>query len=287
MTITPFLWFDNQAEEAANFYVSIFKQSRIIFASPMMVTFELEGQPFMALNGGPEYKFTPAISLYVDVESQAEIDDLWEKLSADGGAPVQCGWITDKFGLSWQIIPKLLGQLMSDPDPEKVNRVYQAMLKMKKIDIAALQQAYDGNLENALPTITVSLRVKAPVATVWDAWTQPEAIKHWCFASDDWGVPFARNEVVVGRKFTTTMAAKDNSARFDFEGVYTRVIPHQRIEYGILDGRSVSVMFESDGEWTTITETFEPEKLHGLDQQLAGWQAILDNFGKYVTSITQ
>jgi predicted 3-demethylubiquinone-9 3-methyltransferase (glyoxalase superfamily) len=140
--ITPFLWFDNQAEEAAKFYISIFKNSKIISVSSMMVTFELDGQPFMALNGRPAFKFTEAISLFVSCETQQEVDELWDKLTA-GGSTSQCGWLKDKYGLSWQIIPKALSELMSDPSPEKSGRVMQAMLQMTKIDIAGLQRAYD------------------------------------------------------------------------------------------------------------------------------------------------
>lgn len=146
--ITPFLWFDDQAEEAMNYYVSIFKNSRVLSVSPgsngkaFTVSFELDGQEFTALNGGPQYKFTEAISLFVNCETQEEVDELWEKLSA-GGEQVQCGWLKDKFGLSWQIIPTALGELLGDPDPVKSQRVMQAMLKMKKIEIAGLKQAYE------------------------------------------------------------------------------------------------------------------------------------------------
>jgi predicted 3-demethylubiquinone-9 3-methyltransferase (glyoxalase superfamily) len=153
--ITPFLWFDDKAEEAANFYISIFKNSKILNiarygeAGPgpkgtvMLVAFELEGQPFMALNGGPVYTFSPAISLFVDCETQAEVDELWDKLSA-GGSEVQCGWLKDKFGLSWQIIPKTLMELMQDKDPVKSQRVFKAMLQMSKIDVEGLRRAYRG-----------------------------------------------------------------------------------------------------------------------------------------------
>ena len=140
--ITPFLWFDTQALEAAKFYGTIFKSSKILNASPMVVTFELEGQKFMALNGGPQFKFTEAFSLFVECETQEEVDELWEKLSA-GGAKSQCGWLKDKYGLSWQVIPSILMKLMSDPDPVKSGRVMQAILKMSKIEIKLLQEAYD------------------------------------------------------------------------------------------------------------------------------------------------
>jgi predicted 3-demethylubiquinone-9 3-methyltransferase (glyoxalase superfamily) len=152
--ITPFLWFDNKAEEAANFYVSIFKNSKIETikrygeagpgpkGSVMIVKFTLEGQEFTALNGGPQFSFTPAISLFVNCETQAEVDQLWEKLSA-GGRTDHCGWLTDRYGLSWQIIPAALMKLMGDPDPAKSQRVMKAMLEMDKIDIGRLQQAYE------------------------------------------------------------------------------------------------------------------------------------------------
>jgi predicted 3-demethylubiquinone-9 3-methyltransferase (glyoxalase superfamily) len=152
--ITPFLWFDSQAEEAANFYVSLFKDSKIKSisrcgdagpgpkGSVLIVSFQLEGQDFTALNGGPHFKFTPAISLYVDCESQAEVDQFWEKLS-EGGRKDRCGWLQDKWGLSWQIIPKALQQLMSDPDPKRSANVMKAMLQMDKIDIKKLQEAHE------------------------------------------------------------------------------------------------------------------------------------------------
>lgn len=148
--ITPFLWFDNQAEEAMNFYVSIFKNSKAgeVSRGPdgkaFSVNFQLEGQDFMALNAGPQFKFNEAISLFVDCQTQEEVDGLWGKLTADGGEESMCGWLKDKYGLSWQIIPKQLGELMGDPDPVKAQRVMQAMLKMQKIIVADLKKASDG-----------------------------------------------------------------------------------------------------------------------------------------------
>ncbi len=153
--ITPFLWFDDKAEEAMKFYTSIFKNSKIGSitrygdAGPgpkgtvMSATFELEGQKFMALNGGPLFKFTEAISFFVNCETQQEVDELWEKLSA-GGQKSRCGWLKDKYGLSWQIIPTALGELLGDKDPAKSTRVMQAMLKMDKIDIEGLKRAHAG-----------------------------------------------------------------------------------------------------------------------------------------------
>ncbi|HTJ61612.1 MAG TPA: VOC family protein [Candidatus Saccharimonadales bacterium] len=148
--ITPFLWFDDQAEQAMRFYVSIFENSRVLEVTPgpdgktMGVRFELEGQEFTGLNAGPEFAFTEAISLYVNCKDQAEVDDLWAKLSAGAGEESRCGWVKDRFGLWWQIIPEALPRLMRDPDPVKAKRVVDAMLKMKKIDVAELERAYAG-----------------------------------------------------------------------------------------------------------------------------------------------
>jgi len=154
--ITPFLWFDSQAEEAANFYCSIFPNSKIgkiarcgkagpgPEGSVLTIVFSLDGQEFTGLNAGPHFKFTEAISFVVPCNTQDEIDNYWSKLTAGGGQESQCGWLKDKFGLFWQIVPAALGELMSDPDPQKSNRVMQALLKMKKLDIATLQKAGDG-----------------------------------------------------------------------------------------------------------------------------------------------
>jgi predicted 3-demethylubiquinone-9 3-methyltransferase (glyoxalase superfamily) len=152
--ITPFLWFDSNAEEAMNFYASVFKDSQVVSiirnreggmgpeGAMFSATFLLQGQEFIALNGGPHFRFTPAISLLVTCDTQEEVDELWAKLCA-GGEPNRCGWLTDRFGLSWQIVPRVLGEMLQDHDVAKANRVMQAMLKMIKLDIADLRQAYD------------------------------------------------------------------------------------------------------------------------------------------------
>jgi predicted 3-demethylubiquinone-9 3-methyltransferase (glyoxalase superfamily) len=154
--IRPFLWFDDNAEEAINFYSSIFDDAKVLDESRwgeggpvpagtlMTATFQLAGQEFLALNAGPQFKFNEAISFLINCESQDEVDNYWNKLTADGGEESQCGWLKDKFGLSWQVIPSALGRLMSDPDPEKAGRVMQAMLQMQKIDIAELERAHAG-----------------------------------------------------------------------------------------------------------------------------------------------
>jgi predicted 3-demethylubiquinone-9 3-methyltransferase (glyoxalase superfamily) len=152
--IIPFLWFDDKAEEAVNFYVSVFKNSKVVSVtrygeagpgakgSVMSATFQLEGQDFYALNGGPQFKFTPAVSFFVNCETQKEIDELWEKLS-EGGRKDRCGWLTDKYGLSWQIVPPILGKLLGDKNAAKAQSVMKAMLQMDKLDIKRLQDAYD------------------------------------------------------------------------------------------------------------------------------------------------
>jgi predicted 3-demethylubiquinone-9 3-methyltransferase (glyoxalase superfamily) len=154
--ITPFLWFNHNADEAVNFYTSIFKHSKISNikrygeagpgpkGSVMSATFQLEGQEFIALNGGPQFTFSPAISFFVNCETQAEVDELWEKLS-EGGQKNRCGWLQDKFGVSWQIIPSALGKMLQDKDAEKSKRVMGAMLQMSKIDVKGLEQAYDSS----------------------------------------------------------------------------------------------------------------------------------------------
>ena len=154
--VTPFLWYNDQAGEAAKLYTSVFKNSRILetryypggaptkAGKVMSVTFEIEGMQFTAFNGGSVFKFTPAISLFVNCDTQEEVDMLSEKLTEGGGAQSQCAWITDRFGISWQIVPVRLGQLLQDKDPVKAKRVMQAMLKMNKIDIKALEAAYEG-----------------------------------------------------------------------------------------------------------------------------------------------
>lgn len=140
--VTPFLWFDGKAEEAANFYVSVFENSRILSAGEVAVRFELDGQEFIALNGGPQFTFTPAVSFSIECTTQNEVDHFWNRLS-EGGQPGQCGWLQDKYGLSWQVVPAVLPELLQDENDEKSDAVMQAMLEMTKLDIAALQAAYD------------------------------------------------------------------------------------------------------------------------------------------------
>lgn len=142
--VTPFLWFEHGAEEAARFYASLFQGSRVKSAGPASVAFNLAGQDFIALNGGPTYRLTPAYSMFVEVDAQDDVDRLWAALTADGGEESRCGWLVDRFGLSWQIIPKRLPQLLRHKDPKVAQRAMQAMLKMQKIDVAELEAAAKG-----------------------------------------------------------------------------------------------------------------------------------------------
>lgn len=280
--ITPFLWFNGQAEDAANFYVSVFKNSQIGKVlrngdAVMVVDFTLDGQPFSALNGGPQFKFNEAVSFVVHCDNQEEVDHFWEKLTADGGEESQCGWLKDKFGVSWQIIPEALPRLLSDPNPATAQHAMMAMMQMRKIEIAGL--TLYPNAER--PAITIEATVQAPVEKVWRLWTVADHIRNWNNASDDWHTPKAVNDLRVGGQFVFTMAAKDGSFSFDFEGVYDDVVENRRIAYTIADGRKVVVTFEPTAAGIHVVETFEAENIHSLEMQQAGWQAILDNFKKY------
>jgi len=142
-SITPFLWFDNNVPEAVAFYKSVFPNAKVETVNDFMATFELEGQKFNALNGGPQFRFNEAVSFFISVESQDEVDYFWNKLTADGGVESRCGWLKDKFGLSWQVVPKALGEMMKSGTPAQSQNVMEAMMKMAKLDVAALKQAYD------------------------------------------------------------------------------------------------------------------------------------------------
>ncbi len=429
--ITPFLWFDTQAEEAANFYVSIFKNSQVTgierypegspapAGSVMLVSFSLDGQEFTAMNAGPHFKFNPSISFFVTCETeeetdamwqklleggmvmipiekqpwsqkygwvqdkfglswqiswgkltdtdgqkfvptllftgkqmgraeeavklytsifkdssikgimryeageegkegtvkhaqatlngqtfmfmdnpmpqdftfneaisfvvhcdnQKEVDYFWEKLITGGGNESDCGWLKDPFGVSWQITPRILLQLMSHPDPATRQRVFGAMMKMRKIDIETLKKAAEGDSKKV---VTVETMVNAPIEKVWQYWTQPEHIMQWNNANDDWHTPRAENDVRPGGKFNIRMEAKDGSFGFDFAGVYDQVEEKKRIEYTMGDGRKVVVSFSEVEGGTHVIESFDAESENPVEMQRAGWQAILDNFKRHV-----
>jgi predicted 3-demethylubiquinone-9 3-methyltransferase (glyoxalase superfamily)/uncharacterized protein YndB with AHSA1/START domain len=277
--ITPFLWFDTQAEEAANFYVSIFKNSKILKVirhanGVTVVRFSLDGQEFTALNGGPMHRFTEAVSFVIHCKGQKEVDYYWEKLCADGGQESMCAWLKDKYGLSWQVVPDALTRLLGDPDPEIAQRTIANMMQMRKIVIRQLAKP------PKKVNITVKTIVNASLDKVWKCWNTPADIMVWNHAGDDWHCPAASLDLRPGGRFSYTMAAKDGSFRFDFEGVYDEVLPQQRIAYTIADGRKVKVQFKIKGKKTEVIETFEAENMHSHEMQREGWQAILDNFAK-------
>lgn len=288
--ITPFLWFDNQAEEAANFYVSLFKDAKmgkitrysgnmpVPEGTVMTVSFQLFGLEFTALNAGPVFKFNEAVSFVVNCKSKEEVDYYWEKLTADGGEESACGWLKDKYGLSWQIVPEELTKLISDPDPAKAQRATSAMMQMRKIDIEKIREAAQADTPQV---IMVEATVAAPLERVWEAWTNPNDIVHWNNASEDWHTPKAENDLREGGKFNYRMEARDGSFGFDFGGIYDHIMDKKRIEYTIGDGRKVQVQFAPVENGTHIVETFQAENTHSLEMQQGGWQAILNNFKNY------
>jgi predicted 3-demethylubiquinone-9 3-methyltransferase (glyoxalase superfamily)/uncharacterized protein YndB with AHSA1/START domain len=287
--ITTNLWFDNQAEEAAAFYVSLFKNSNVMSVSQygeagpgpsggvMTVKFQLDGQEYVGLNGGPVFKFTPAISLIVNCENQEEVDYYWEKLSEEGEKGI-CGWLTDKYGVSWQIVPTILEVLVNDPDTVKAQRVMKVMLQMKKLVIAELEQAY---AQGERLKISVETTVGIPVEKVWEYWTAPEHITKWNFASDDWQTTRSENDLRAGGKFVSRMEAKNGTQGFDFSGTYNEIRLYEYISYSMDDGRKADINFVRDRDKTKIIESFEAENENSAEMQRQGWQSILDNFKKY------
>ncbi len=293
--ITPTFLFTGpqkgHAEEAVRLYTALFHDSAVQTilhyeageegpaGSVKFAQFKLFGQTFMAMDNPTSQGFTfnEAFSLMVHCGNQDEVDYFWEKLTADGGEESMCGWLKDKFGVSWQITPDVLLKLNSDPDPVKARRSMAAMMTMRKIDIAKLIAAAEGTGA----TITVENTVNAPVDKVWRFWSEPEHIQRWNNASDDWHTPKAVNDLRKGGKFAITMAAKDGSAGFEFEGTYDDVVENHHIAYTMAGGRKVSITFSENGGSTRVTETFDPENENSHELQRAGWQSILDNFKKY------
>ncbi len=286
--IIPSLLFTNEksgkAEEAVKFYLSTFKNSKlgtlILYEKDqepnkkgnlMFSDFKLEDTWLSAMDGGNVHNFTfnEGISLMIECIDQKEINYFYEKLSAVPEAEV-CGWLKDKFGISWQLIT---------PDMEELSKnkqVMEVMLDMKRIDIEKLRKFSNTK------RITVEVKVHAPIEKVWLSWTKPEHITKWNFASDDWECPSAQNNVKTGGKFKIRMSAKDGSSAFDFEGVYDDIIKHKKISYSMSDGRRVTTLFEPHGEKTNIKTTFDAEHENPIEMQKAGWQAILNNFKKYI-----
>lgn len=284
----------NQAGDAVKFYTEIFPDSAIKTLIPygpegpgdegsvMFSEFKLFGQHFIAMdnpNPAANHTFNEAVSLVVNCANQAEVDKYWDILTADGGMESQCGWLKDKFGVSWQIVPVGISELYKDPDPGRVQRAFGAMMQMKKLDLAKMRQAADN--PDSKTVITIETLVDAPVGKVWKTWSTPEDIMQWNSASPDWHTPRAENDLRTGGTFSSRMEAKDGSMGFDFGGVYDEVIENQLIAYTMGDGRKVQVHFtEVDGK-THVLESFEAESMNSHEMQKAGWQSILDNFKRY------
>jgi len=426
-TLQPYLWFDDQAEAAADFYVKSIPDSRIVSVSRyhesgsevsgmpaesvMSVSFELGGLSFVALNGGPIYSFSPAVSFFVNCASADEVDRVWNVLSeggqvmmelgaypfstrygwvtdrfgvgwqvmlspsaqrvvpcllftkdsygkgqaaidtytwlipdsrvvreelqsdgtvlhatlelngtslavmendeghefgftpatsfllacesqeeldrvycglSDGGETMPCGWLTDRFGVTWQVVPASMFDLLQDEDPVRSERAMKAMLSMTKIDLAAIERAFQGDeTEPERVPVMVSTIVRVPLAKVWDIWTDPAHIVRWNAASDDWHTRHAENDLRPGGRFSYRMEAKDGSSGFDFSGVYDEVEIRRCILYTLDDGRHVSLTFDGDGGATLVRETFDAEAENPRQLQRKGWQAILDHFRDY------
>ncbi len=292
---TPSLLFTGaqrgRAEEALRFYTELFADASVDgvqhyaageegpAGTVKHAQFRLNGQTFMVMDNPTDeaYTFNEAVSFVVNCDTQQEVDFFWDKLTADGGQESQCGWLKDKFGLSWQIIPEALPRLLRDPDPAVAKRAMDAMLRMRKIEIAQLSEV-PGEAKTA---ITVETTVQAPVEKVWHLWTAAEHIRQWNNASADWHTPKAENDLRTGGRFVFTMAARDGSVEFDFGGTYEEVLDHQRIAYTLEDDRRVTVQFEARDGGTRIVETFDPESTNTPELQRTGWQAILDNFKRY------
>jgi predicted 3-demethylubiquinone-9 3-methyltransferase (glyoxalase superfamily)/uncharacterized protein YndB with AHSA1/START domain len=283
--ITPFLWFENQAEEAASFYVSVFKNSKIERISRqngkvLVVDFTIEGQNFQAINGGPMFKITEAVSFVVHCKNQKEVDCYWHQLTADGGEESMCSWLKDKFGVSWQIVPTALPKLLSDPNPEISSRAMANMLQMKKIVIRNLTRVPKKVL------ITIKTTVKVPVEKAWEAFTSPKHVMQWNQASPDWHCPAAKNDLRAGGSFSYTMAAKDGSFSFDFEGKYDEIEPLKLIKVTLADERYWLTTFKAKGKNTTeVTEIFEAEQMNPVEMQRGGWQAILNSFKAHTEQV--
>ena len=296
--ISPVLMFTDKqqgkAEAAIHFYSSIFENSGINLLSkyeegegdPAVGTikhaqFRLDGNIFMAMDSSimHGFDFNEAISFVVHCGTQKEVDYFWEKLTADGGEEMMCAWLKDKYGVVWQIVPDELIQLISDPDPARAQRAVGAMMQMRKIDIEKIRQAAD---DESRTVITVQATVNAPIEKAWEMWTLPEHITNWNFASGDWHSTRAENNLRPGGKFNYRMEAKDGSMGFDFSGTYTAIKENKNLEYRLDDGRNVQVHFSAVDGGTFVMENFEAENTNPAEMQKNGWQAILDNFKKYV-----
>jgi predicted 3-demethylubiquinone-9 3-methyltransferase (glyoxalase superfamily)/uncharacterized protein YndB with AHSA1/START domain len=288
------LWFDHGGLAAARFYASLLPNSVVETdaeggSEPMVVAFSLAGVPYQILNGGPVYRASPAASIVVTTPDQAETDRLWAALTADGGEPGRCGWLTDRWGVSWQIVPETLPRLLGAPDREAAGRAQVAMLQMHKLEIAALEAAFyggDGRPSAAAPLI-VEAWVPASPRQAWSAFTTAAAITQWNQASPDWHCPSATVDLRVGGKHVARMEARDGSFGFDFEGVYEEIEPARALTLRMDDGRRARTTFVAEGAGTRVTTSFDPEASNPEEMQRAGWQAILDSYAAYVATLVE
>lgn len=294
--ISPALMFTEaqhgKAEEAIGLYTSIFENSGVNLLAryeegegdPAVGTikhaqFRLDGHVFMAMDSSYShgFSFNEAISFVVHCQTQKEVDYFWEKL-ADGGEEMMCAWLKDRYGVTWQIVPDELIELISDPDPARAQRAVGAMMQMRKIDIEKIRRAAAGE---GRAVITVQTTVHAPLEKVWEMWTNTHHITNWNFASDEWHSPHAESDLKPGGKFNYRMEAKDGGMGFDFSGVFTAINTHKNLEFTLDDGRKVQVHFSEVAGGTFVMENFEAEQTNSTEMQKTGWQAILDNFRKY------
>lgn len=284
--VSPLLMFTGaqhgRVEEAIELYTSIFENSKVNLISryeegegdPAVGTikhsqFEIEGYVMMAMESSHMhgFAFNESISFVVQCQGQEEVDYFWDKLKANGGEEMMCGWLKDPFGIAWQIIPDRLMELLFDPDPERALRASGVMMRMRKIDVAALEKAADGE---GRPIITIQTTVNAPIDKVWEMWTQPDHVTGWNFASDDWHCPRAESDLRPGGKYAARMEARDGSMGFDFEATFTQVDSPKNLAYSIEDGREVQVHFIEVPGATIVMETFEAEGEHSIEMQQAG-----------------
>lgn len=298
--ISPVLMFTGdqhgKAEEAVGMYTSLFENSKIKLleryvegdGDPAIGTIKytqalLDGEILMAMDSSHMHgsRFNESISFLIHCKGQEEVDYFWEKLTADGGEEMMCAWLKDKYGVAWQIIPEEMKQLLSDPDPGRAERAMGAMMQMRKIEIDKMRAAAENTSRK---TLTVQTTVAAPVEKVWGLWTSPEHITQWNFATEGWHCPTATNHLRIGGTFNYRMEAKDGSMGFDFTGTYLDLNEPAYIHYELDDKRAAQVRFTAVDEGTFVMQNFEVETSNDPEMQRQGWQAILDNFRRYVES---
>ncbi|KAA0892492.1 hypothetical protein FQ179_09210 [Pusillimonas sp. ANT_WB101] len=291
------LWFDHDAEEAARFYARTFPDSTVgaVHHAPsdypggkagdvLTVEFTVCDVPCLGLNGGSAIKHNGAFSFQIATDDQAETDRYWNAIVDNSGAENACGWCMDKWGLAWQITPRVLTEAMA-AGGEIAKCAFEAMMTMRKIDVAKIEEAVRSisnlNQTNRENKIIVETRVKAPIVEVWRAYTTPADIKQWNAASDDWHTITAKVDLRVGGEFSSRMEAKDGSMGFDFAGTYTKLVEHKLIEYSFGD-RTAQVEFVPGENDVTLRVTFDAEETNSTEMQRGGWQAILNNFARHV-----